>query len=533
MKVLERLAVIGLLGLLVTGFCVVGVQAEVSMRFGTSQPEMTFDPARAGTEVELALIVNTYDALVMTRKLGENAGPWLAETWEVSEDGRIFTFHLRKGVLFHDGTELTAEDVVFSADRMFGLKIGTVYPLWKGLLEKGDIKAIDDYTVAFQLRDNFAPFISTLVAFGIVNKGLIMANLQPGLFGELGDYGEGYLQTHDAGSGPYNATDVIRGDRMTLRKFDKYWGGWRDNQVDVVTWLVVPEVATIAIMIKNGDLELTGKELTFQQFQDLAKSPGIVVTERPRMCTYQVTMNTTKPPLDDVNVRRAISYAFDYRTLVDEILVGSVQAIGPVPVNMPGHSSAAITYYQDLELARSYLAQSKYTPDELRQMTLKYSYVTGLDEERLTGLVLAEALQYLGIDLVVENDLWARICELGTKPETTPDFVPMYAAEKYVSPDMHTYAILHPAMNGTRYRMSWYDNPVVTGLIDQARRALGTEAQFALYGEAQRIAVDEAPAIFIANPAMRRAAAEYLQGYNFNGVNGQDLFFYNFTIERG
>ena len=105
--------------------------------------------------------MNIYDPLVWPTK-GGPPKPHLAESWDVSDDGLTYTFHLRKGVKFHDGTELTAEDVAFSMDRMLSISKGFAW-LWKDVLDVGDIEAADDYTVAFHLNEPYGPFIAGLV----------------------------------------------------------------------------------------------------------------------------------------------------------------------------------------------------------------------------------------------------------------------------------------------------------------------------------------------------------------------------------
>ncbi|RLB29675.1 MAG: ABC transporter substrate-binding protein [Deltaproteobacteria bacterium] len=506
-------------------------QEEVVLTYVTQQETMCFDPAKSVDETELGNIFNTYDMLVYPLETGKALAPWLAESWDASEDGLTYTFHLRKGVLFHDGTELTAEDVAFSMDRMLRINMGFSW-LWKGILDPGDVKVIDKYTVAFHLNKTFGPFIATLVEFGIVNKDLIMANMKAGEFGEFGDYGQEYLEMHDAGSGPYIPESIELGNRVMFRKFDGYWRGWEKGQIDKVRWLVIPESATMVVMMKKGEADMSEQWLSPEAFEDMAATPGVVVEENPQMQLFFLQMNNKKPPFDDVNVRRAISYAFDYETAIEAIFKGGVQARGSVPVLMPGHSPKVHVYYQDLDLAKRYLENSKYSMKELEGMSLTFVYVKGLEIERKVGLLLANNLKKLGFDVKIRSEVWGTITDMATKPEATPHFTAIYHTAKYPSPDSHTYLIFNPKAWGNYISMSWYENPVVTYLADKARTTVDTEERYRLYGEVQRIGAEEAAALFVANPVLRRAFRDHVKGYRYPGILGYDLVFYNLRIEK-
>lgn len=532
MNKLAKLGLVGLIVLLMGGLAVGTAQSEeVVLTYVTQQETMSFDPAKSVDETELGNIFNTYDMLVYPLETGKAPVPWLAESWDVSEDGLTYTFHLKKGVLFHDRTELKAEDVAFSMDRMLRINMGFSW-LWKGILDPGDVEVIDDYTVAFHLNLNLGPFIATLVQFGIVNKDLIIANMKAGEFGEFGDYGQEYLETHDAGSGPYIPERVELGDRIIFRKFDGYWRGWEKGQIEKVRWLVVPEPATIVVMMKKGEADMSEQWLSPEAFEDMAATPGVVVEENPQMQLFFLQMNNKKPPFDDVNVRRAISYAFDYKTAVEAIFKGGVQAEGPVPVLMPGHNPKVHVYYQDFDLAKLYLEQSKYSMEELKGMTLTYVYVRGLEIERKVGLLLADNLREIGFDVKIRSELWGTVTDMATKPEATPHFTAIYHTAKYPSPDSHTYLIFNPKAWGNYISMSWYENSIVTYLADKARTAVETQERYRLYGEVQRIGTEEAAALFVANPILRRAFRDYVKGYRYPGILGYDLVFYNLRIEK-
>jgi len=180
------------------------------------------DPAVGSDNSSASALVNLYDTLVFPDKAG-NPIPHVAKSWKSSTDGKTWTFNLRKGIKFHDGTELTAKDVKFSMDRMVAIGQGYAF-LFAG---KGiSTTASGKYTVIFKFKKAFGPFLTTLYRFSILNENLVMRHLKkPGAHGKLGDYGKKFLLTNDAGSGPYKA--MTANDswhyfcclQKTLRKF--------------------------------------------------------------------------------------------------------------------------------------------------------------------------------------------------------------------------------------------------------------------------------------------------------------------------
>ncbi len=503
------------------------VPKEIAITYATQQTTVTLDPATHVDESESLHVMNLYDPILYPTKGGPPRAH-IGESWEVSEDGLTYTFKIRKGVTFHDGSELTAEDVAFSMDRMLAIGKGFAW-LWKDILDVGDTEVVDDYTVAFHLNQPYGPFLATLVQLFVVNKDLLVANQQAGDYGEFGDYGQGYLTQQDAGSGPYYAEIYEPGTRTVFRKFDGYWGGWEPKQVDKATFQIVSEMATQKLMLQRGDVDLIEQWHTVESFEELAASPGVVVETDPNVQLFFVSMHNQKPPLNNVEVRRAISYAFDYDTAVNVIFKGAAQARGPVPILLPGHNPDTPQYTFDMEKAREHLALSGVDPSARK---LNYVYVAGLESEEKIGLLLQANLKELGFEVELQPEPWPRMVELVSKPDTAPDFMAIFHTAKYPSPDGHTYLMFHPNAWGTYMSASYYENPEVTTLLEQARAAVDIDKQYELYGEVQRIVADEAAALFIANPLHRMAHRDRIKGYTFIGVLGYDLTWYPLRVEE-
>jgi peptide/nickel transport system substrate-binding protein len=517
------------LALSVSTFLAFAIDENV-FTYATYQESMTCDPAKSVDETEVAIVLNAYDPLVYPVK-GAAPKPWVAESWEVSESGLEYVFKIREGIKFHDGSDLTAEDVVFSMKRMLQINQGFSW-LWNEILEPDDVEMTGTYEVTFHLNKLFGPFIATLVQFNVVNKDLLLANKKPGDYGEFGDFGQEYLETQDAGSGAYIVESVTLGDIVIFTKFDEYWHGWEPGQLDKVIWRVIPERATMDILLKKGDVDMIDQWGTPEEYEELAATEGVMVQEDPNVMLYLHQINNQRAPFDDINVRKAVCYAFDYETALRDIFHGAAQAEGPVPILLPGHSDNVTVYHQDLEKAREFLASSKYSAAELEDMELIYVYVTGNELERKLGLLMQSNFAEIGLKVTLEKAVWGRMCDMASKPETTPHFMAIYNGAKYPSPDMFTYTLFNPNAWGTFRSCSWYENEEVTELTATARKTIDTEERYALYMRAQEIITEDAAALFIANPIHRIAMRDYVKGYDFCGINPFDLVFYNLKLDK-
>lgn len=501
---------------------------EAEITYVTTQTTATLDPAIHVDESQSILVINAYDSLLIPNSETGEPESNVATDWEVSDDGQTYTFKLRDDIRFHDGATLTADDVVFSMDRMLSIGQGFSF-LWEGVLEPGDTTAVDDHTVEFQLARPHSPFLASLVQFFIVNKNLVLENLQPGDLGEFEDYGQAFLAENEAGSGAYGVRQFQPGTLVVLEAFEDYWKGWEPGQVTQVNFQVIGEHATEKLMIEQGEADIVEQWLDAQLFEDLKKVEGVTVQEDPSAQLFFLTLNTNNEPLDDVSFRRALSYTFPYDVVAEQIFGGAVQAQGPVPIRMPGHAEGVVVYEQNLERAREELEKSDVDPVSVQ---LTYVYVDTIESERKVGLAFQDALRELGIELEIRGETFARITEMVTTPETTPDMVAIFHTAKYPSPDSHSYAMFHPEAHGTYMSASWFQNEVLSRLLEEARAAATQEEATAKYQEAQGIVAEEAAAIFATNSVHRIAHRDRIQGYKYVPILGWDLYFYQLRVSE-
>lgn len=497
--------------------------------FISQQIVETIDPAKHTDETSSMVIVNMYDSLVYPRvdQKSLEPGPNIAESWEVSDDGLTYTFKIKEGIFFHSGNELTADDVAFSMKRALALQQGNSW-MWSDVLESEGVSAVDNYTVEFKLKKPYAPFVSTLAQLFVVDSKLIMENLEDGEFGEFGDYGQAFLENNTAGSGPYKLEKWERGSEVQLVRFDEYWKGWEDNQIKEVRVMIVGEEATAKTMLSAGEVDMVNQWLSTETYSDLAEVNGVTVTESVDTSIFHIPLNTQKPPLDDINVRKAIVHAFDYETATKEIMNGAQQARGPVSSEIPGHNPESTQYHRDLELAKEYLSKSKYAGEEL---DVDFMFIGEFPQHRQFATLLQNNLQEIGIKVNLKPDTWANIMEATSSLNTSPHMIIVSAGLRYPHVDAHTYGMYHSSVHGSYLSASWYDNSEVDEILEGARNAVDEDEQMKNYMEAQKIITDDAVSIYIANPTHRIAYRDWVKDYYHVGILGFDLNFYYLKLE--
>ncbi len=503
---------------------------DVTMTYLEGQVVTTIDPAKHTDESSHHAVINMYDPLIYP-KVAEGSmepGPHVAESWRVTDGGRTYTFQLRRGIKFHDGKELTADDVIFSLHRMVALKKGFSW-LWLGVLTPEQVRATGSHTVVFNLSKPYAPFLGTLTQLFIVNRDRVLANKKPGPHGEFGDYGEDYLGANVAGSGPYTMESWDRATTLVMKAFPGYWRGWKPNQVTRVIYRTVQEEATMRTLLLSGQADMIDQWRLPTTFQQLKATPGIVVDEQPSAQLYHIQLNTQRPPLTDLRVRKAMALAFDYRTAAEQIFRGAAPARGPVPVRVYGHAESVRAYAQDVEQAKRELAAAGIKPG---QLAFDYWFPTGNEPGRQVGLLFQSNLAALGIKLSLKEIPWAQIVQASANAETNPDVASIFDTLKYPHPDSHTYGMYHPSAWGSFRTISRYKNDEVTQVLEQARATVERDAQLALYKRSQEMVARDYPSIFVANPLHRIAFRDHVKGYRYVGLLGYDVAFYDFVIEK-
>jgi len=464
------------------------------------------DPA-VGTDFSDSMaLANLYDTLVFPN-LDGSIRPHLAESWDISDDGLTYTFHLRKGVKFHNGDELTAEDVVFSAERLFTIGEGFAYLLQTkdkdGNITAGikSAKALDDYTVEFTLARPFGPFVPALVRLYILNKSQVLEHIDKSetMYGEMGDYGKKWLLTNDAGSGPYMVKEMKMEESLLAEKFDDYWGGWEENSPDFFKEFAFPgEVATRTLM-KNRELEISSETLPQEGYAAIREIPGCNTVAYLAPHNLQIMLNTKKPPTDDIHFRKALSWIMDYDAVNNDIWPNYVQSIGPVPQTLPGHNPNVFQYHYNPEKAKEEMAKSAYAGQTNIPFTLSWCAEVP-DEEKVALLFQANAAE-IGVNVEIFKKPFGAMIDDAQTVDTTPNGSIVYVAAHYNEAGSMLETRYHSKSQGTWEQCEWLGMPDIDAAIEDALATVDREERFKKYAAIQETLVELAPTIWLADQA--------------------------------
>jgi len=508
-SLLYLMVLMALLAIPVTGVAVASAtehNPESIVRFCMDWPTY-IDPAVGSDYSDTMAIVQLYDSLIFPN-LDGSIRPHLAEKWDISDDFLTYTFHLRRGVKFHNGDELTAEDVVFSTERLFDIGEGFGYILQtkdaQGNIIAGieSVKAIDEHTVEFKLARPFGPFVPALVRLYILNKSQVMENIDKSdtMYGEMGDYGKKWLLTNDAGSGPYEVKEMKMEESLLGEKFDDYWDGWEEGAPDFFREFAFPGEVAIRTLMKNRELEITSETLPMEAYAALREIPGVETIAYLSTHNLQIMLNTRVPPTDDIHFRKALSWAMDYDVVVNDIWPYYVQSVGPVPQTLPGHNKDVLQYTYNLEKAKEEMAKSAYAGKENIPFTLSWCAEVP-DEEKVALLFQVNAAE-IGIDVEIFKKPFGLMIDDAQTVKTTPNGSVVYVAAHYNEAGSMLETRYHSKSQGTWEQCEWLGSPDTDAAIEVALATVDEDERFKKYAEIQNTLVDLAPTIWLADQAL-------------------------------
>lgn len=464
-------------------------QAQTVLRLD-EVPVGELDPAKASDYADSLLMFNAYDTLVMRAQGEPGLVPHLAESWEA--DGDDWVFKLRGDVKFQSGNPLTAEDVVFSFDRMKALGQGLSY-----LFENVDsAEAVDETTVKFNLSQPYSPFVAALIRLPIVDKAAVMENLGEGE-GEMGDWGEGWLAANSAGTGAYRVTSHNPQQETLFEKNPDYFIEIPAAAPDQVRLRYGLEAATVRTLVTTGEHDITSQWLPPEVLRSMAQGGAQLLNEAGGGALY-IKMNTTKAPLDDVNCRLALTAAFDYQSalrmveVADGVAQGS-PASGAIPVGMLGANAAGEPMVRDMDAARTHLEACKYDPSDY---TLELSWIAEVPIEERYALLMQANFQELGFKSQIQRTPWALYTEQVTNPETTPHVSQIFANAVTGDPDTLLYSMYHSTSAGTWQSPENLNDPQVDEYLDLGRSATTEDERAQAYRNLNARLLELAPTIY-------------------------------------
>ena len=364
----------------------------------------TFIDPHVGSDFSSSIsITNLYDTLIFPNPAG-GVLPWVADSWDVSDDGLTYTFHLQSGILFHDGSEVQASDIAYSYERLNAIGEGFSY-----LLPNATVEALDDTTVRFTLEVADPLFTLRLSRFYFVNEEQVRANYGDGVYGDHGDYGKEWLLTNDAGSGPYQVDEMLLAEQLRMTRFADYWNqdAFVENAADEVTFIGTVEAATVRSLFQNGELEISDPWQSIEAYEALDRIDGISIDTTSMGSSLYYMTDNTQPPFDDVNCRRAAALAFDYETIVTLEWPGTPLMVGILSQSTPGHNPDVFTPRRDLDAARASLAECRYA-DNVADYPIDLVWVTEVPDEEKFALLYQANLSEIGMVVNVIGNPWAQ-----------------------------------------------------------------------------------------------------------------------------
>lgn len=466
--------------------------------YSQGSESVTLHPHDANDIYSRRIITNLYDRLIESDGKG-GVIPGLAESWE-QVDPLTLKFNLKKGVKFQNGEELTSEDVKYTFEKAKeSAKVGTMY----AMIDK--VETPDAYTVVFKTEKPSGSLMHHLthITASILNKkydeATKDANLKP------------------MGTGPYALQEWKNGSHMILKRFDDYFNG--KAPIEIIEVRAVPEENSRIIAVETGehhiadDIEAIGRNI----IKDI---PSVKMEEVSSFGVAYLGLNTSKGPLADVRVRRAIAMGIDRDAMIDSVLEGSVQKansiLGPGVV---GYSKDTKPYEYNPEEAKKLLKEAGYDKLEFRLTTSDNTL-----RKQMAEIIQAQ-LKEIGINVKIEILEWATF--LNETGSGKSDLFMMGWSNSSGDGDYGMTPMLHSSMKGSPGNRSFFDNKEFDDLLDAGKIELDPVKRAEFYAKAQDIMNSEVPMLPIyfqlSSSGVREEVKGFIQSpikmHNFNKLS--------------
>jgi len=464
----------------------------------------SLDPHRVTAANDFRILMNVYEGLVRYAAGSLDLEPALATDWEISDDGLVYTFRLREGVTFHDGTPFDAQAVKFNFDRMLDENhpqhATGPFPLAFQFDAVDRVEAVDAATVAFHLKEPFAPFLATLAA----PIGLLVSPAAVEAAGA--EFGR-----QPSGTGPFRFVEWIANQRVVVAANPDYRDG--APALEAIVFRPITDANTrIAEMMAGGiDVLLETPPDNVAVFRE---DPNFTVHETVGPHVWYLILNTRSGPFADKRVRQAVNYAVNKQGIVDNILQGTAEvAAGPIPPAFDWATDPGVAPYPyDPDRARALLAEAGVTQADLTFLVTEGGSGM-LDPVQMATAIQAD-LAAVGLAARIETYEWnSYLARVNEGLEGKGDMAEM--AWMTNDPDTLPFLTLHsnavPQEGG--FNSGYYANPQLDALLDQARTAIDEEERADLYREVQGLVHEEAPWLFVANWKQNAVTTSRVSGF--------------------
>ena len=465
----------------------------------------SLDPQAVTATNDFRILVNIYDGLVRFKPGTLQVEPALATDWTISDDGLTYTFHLREGVTFQDGTPFDADAVKFTFDRM--LKDDNPYhdtgpfPLAFFFSAVDTITAVDPSTVKFTLKEPYAPFLSNLA----YPTGLIVSPAAVKKYGK--DFGR-----HPVGTAAFKFAEWDPNAKVVVSRNDDYWDG--APSLEAVVFRPIADANTRVAEMLSGGIDLM-VEVPPDNLKVFRNDPNYEVYEQIGPHLWFLILNTKEGPFSDKRVRQAVNYAIDKKAIVDNILQGTAEvAAGPIPPAFEWATDGSVKPYP-------------YDPDKAKKLireagaegkTITF-YVAEGGSGMLDPVAMATAIQAdlakVGLKARIETYEWNTfLSNVNPGLQGKADMAEM--AWMTNDPDTLPFLALRsdavPSKGG--FNSGYYSNPKVDELLTKARRTTDQAERAKLYEQVQEIVHDDAPWAFIANWKQNAVSTAAVKGFD-------------------
>ncbi|WP_144511766.1 ABC transporter substrate-binding protein [Bacillus sp. FJAT-22090] len=460
--------------------------------FGRGGDSTSLDPSTVTEGESFKVTKNIYETLLNFGEQDTTIHEGLATKWEPSEDGLTYTFTLREGVKFHDGTDFNAEAVVKNFER-WANGSEEKFPYYKSMFggfkgEEGrvidSVTADGDYTVVFKLTRAQAPFLKNIAMspFAIAS---------PTAFEKDGDkFGD-----NPVGTGPFKFVEWKRNDSITIEKFDGYWDEALPK-LDKVIFRSIPDNSARLNDLLNGAIDLADG-INPSDGTTVEGESSLQLFERPSMNVGYLGLTTTRPPFDNAKVRQAINYAIDKEAIVEAFFEGRAEiAKNPLPSSISGFNDDITGYEYNPEKAKELLAEAGFADGfemELWAMPVPRPYMPD-------GKKVAEAIQKnledVGVKAKIVSYEWATYLEKASKGEADA-FLLGWTGDNGDA-DNFIYVLLDGDNIGSN-NYTYYDNKDLHKILIEAQTEVDEDKRNELYKQAQEIIFEDAPWVPLAH----------------------------------
>jgi peptide/nickel transport system substrate-binding protein len=491
--------------------------ASDTLIWGRGGDSVMLDLAQATDGESIKAGIQIFENLVKFGNNSMDVEPQLAESWKVSEDGLTWTFSLRKGVKFHDGTSFNAQAVYDSFARI----IDKDHPFhgygkWKylslSLKYVSTIKIIDDYTISLTTQMPYAPLINNLALW-------LCPILSPKAMAEYKDQ----IGMHPVGTGPFKFVKWVKDDHILLNRNEEYWGGAPKLAKLIIK--SIPETSTRLMALQSGAIDIAD-DLDPDSITLVKKDQNLVVMENASVNVGYIAMNTSKPYLADPRVRQAINHAVDKNILIQTLFQGlAIPAKNPFAPSIWSYNDDIAPYEYDPAKAKALLKEAGFDMGreiELWAMPVSRAYMP--DPVKTAELVQAY-LAAVGIKCKIVRYDWGTYLKKTANGEH--DLCMLGWLGGNADPDNFLYGLLSAdtAIIPGASNVAIWKNAEFTDLVKKAQKTFDKAERTGYYKRAQVIAHDQAPWLPIAHTKVIRCFNKKVQDIPLrpNGLNSLEM----------